>query len=236
MTIVSRDVIYADLDTPLTGFLCRDDEQPGERPGILLIHGGAGLDEHAKDQARRYASLGYSVFACDMLGDAAGDRERIVTALTAFRNDPASLRRRARAAMAALRESPGTDGRMAAVGFCFGGLAALTLARAGEALAGVISIHGSLTNTAPAEPRTIRARILVCHGAADPHVPAADVTSFTEEMNTAAADWQLNMYGGVQHGFTHKNTPSTTPGVAYDLAADTRSFAAASAFLTEIFA
>ena len=104
-------------------------------------------------------------------------------------------------------------------------------------LAAAISIHGSLATSTPAKPGAVRARLLVCHGAVDPHVPLSDVTAFADEMNEADADWQLIMYGGAQHGFTHAHaTPGATPGVAYHGAADRRSFAAARDFLAEIFA
>jgi len=236
--ITARDWPYRDLETPLTGVLCRDETLAGPCPGILLVHGGAGLDEHARQQARRYAALGYVVFACDMLGDGvAGDRDRVIGCLTALRDDPALLVRRARAGLAALAGCPGTDGRVAAVGFCFGGLAVLQLARSGEPMAAAVSIHGSLATRRTAEPGSVRARLLVCHGALDPHVPLADVTAFAGEMNDAGADWQLIMYGGAMHGFTHVGArPGAVPGVAYDELADHRSFAAARAFLAGAFA
>ena len=99
-----------------------------------------------------------------------------------------------------------------------------------------MSIHGSLTTSKPAQPGTVTAKILVCHGATDPHIPIDDVTAFTDEMNRADADWQLVIYGRAMHGFTHKHTPpGATPGVAYDQLTDERSFAAASRFLAEVF-
>jgi dienelactone hydrolase len=235
--VTALDLPYNDLDTPLTGMLCRDETLPGGHPGILLVHGGSGLDGHARDQARRYAALGYTVFACDMFGDGvAGDRDRVIRCLYALRDDPALLVRRAKAGLAALAACPGTDGRFAAVGFCFGGMAALALARSGEQMAGAVSIHGSLATSRPAEPGAVQARLLVCHGALDPHVPLDHVTAFAEEMNAADADWQLIMYGGALHGFTHSRAqPGATPGVAYNPLADARSFTATRTFLAEIF-
>lgn len=80
----------------------------------------------------------------------------------------------------------------------------------------------------------VRARVLACHGAQDPHVPLVDVTAFAGEMDAAGADWQLIMYGGAQHGFTHRRAvPGAIPGVAYDEPADTRSFEAIRAFLAD---
>lgn len=237
MALISDTVTYHDLGTSLTGLLVRDDSAAGRRPGILLIHGGAGLDEHAREQARRWAGLDYVVFACDMYGDdAAGNRERIMSRVRALADDPALLVQRARAGLDVLRQDRDSDGRLAAVGYCFGGMAALSLARAGEPIAAAVSIHGSLKTPAPASPGSVQASLLICHGAADPHVPPADVTAFAAEMEHVGADWQLMMYGGALHGFTHRNAqPGATPGVAFDARADRRSFEQASRFLTEVF-
>jgi len=178
------------------------------------------------------------VLACDMFGEGvAGNRERVIACLTGLRDDPDRLVQRAQAGLTALAASAGTDGRFAAVGFCFGGLTVLTLARTGAALVGVVSMHGSLATVRPAEPGAVRARVLACHGALDPHVPMADVVSFAAEMDHAGADWQLIMYGGAVHGFTHEHAvPGAIPGVAYDEAADRRSFQAARTFLAEVLA
>jgi dienelactone hydrolase len=210
----------------------------GPRPGLLLIHGGAGLDDHARGQARRYSELGYTVLACDLFGpEVAGDRERIIATVTALRDDPDLLVERAGAALDALLKFPRTDGRAAAIGFCFGGLAALTLARAGLPLTAAVSMHGSLATPRPADPGAVRARILVCHGARDPHVPMSDVAEFAAEMTRADADWQLNIYGRAMHGFTHNHAvPGAIPGVEYDRETDGLSFAAAHDHLQRAFA
>jgi dienelactone hydrolase len=233
-----KDVAYRDLDVSLTGVLCWDEAQDTPKPGILLIHGGAGLDDHAREQARRYAGLGYTVLACDMYGDGvAGDRDRIMACLTALRDDPAFLVRRGQAGLTALAACPEAGPGLAAIGFCFGGMAALTLARAGTRLAGVVSIHGSLATSRPAEPGAVVAKVLAHHGAVDPHVPMGDVVAFSDEMNHAGADWQLAVHGRAMHGFTHRHAaPGAMPGVAYEPLADERSFAATRAFLAEAFA
>ena len=235
-TVATRTVSYCDVDTDLTGVLVWNELLPGKRPGILLIHGGGGLDDHARDQAHRYAVLGYAVLACDMYGDGvAGDRTRVMASVTALRDDPALLVRRGQAGLTALSQCSQVSSNLAAIGFCFGGMAALALARSGADLAGVVSIHGTLASRKLAEPGTLMPRILVCHGAADPHVPMADVVGFADEMDRANADWQLNIYGRAAHGFTHKHTtPGAVPGVAYDRVADERSFTATCTFLDEL--
>ena len=227
---------YADGDTELAGEFFVDTSEPtsARRPGVMLVHGGAGLDDHARQHARRYAELGYVVLAGDMFGrgTAGGRREQVI----GLRDDPDRLARRARAGLDLLSRVEAIDQRIAVVGFCFGGLAALQLARSGAPIAAAVSIHGSLATSVRAEPGQVRARLLVCHGAMDPYVPLADVTAFAEEMNAAGADWQLIMYGGAQHGFTHADAkPGTTPGVAYHEQSDTLSFAATRDFLARAF-
>jgi len=222
---------YHDADVPLAGVLTGDDAGPPDRPGILLIHGGAGLDDHARSQARRYAELGYLVLAADMFGPGvAGDRDRLVSLLTGLRDEPARLAQRGRAGLTALAGR--TGGPLAVIGFCFGGMAALTLARSGAPLAAAVSIHGTLTTTAPAEPGAVRARVLACHGARDPYVPFEHLAAFAAEMDAAGADWQANVYGDAEHGFTHAHAvPGAMAGVTYQAEADERSFADVRALL-----
>jgi dienelactone hydrolase len=172
-----------------------------------------------------------------MYGDGvAGDRERVMARITELTGDPDLLCRRAQAGIEVLAAHPQVDGRLAAVGYCFGGMTVLELARGGSDLAGVVSVHGSLRTTRPAQPAVVKAKILVCHGALDPHVPMTQVTAFVEEMDRAGADWQLIVYGGAVHGFTHEHAaPGALPGVAYHAAADARSSTAIQAFFAELF-
>ena len=238
MTLAARDLEYTEGGTTLDGVVVLDESRSDQRPGALVIHGGGGLDDHARGQADRYAEVGYVAFACDMYGrGVAGDRDRVMATLMSLRDAPDRLARRAAAALAALGGCAEVNGRLAAVGFCFGGMAALTLARSGADLDAVVSMHGSLATTKRAGPGAVTAKVLVCHGALDPHVPMTDVAAFTEEMTTAGADWQVNVYGGAMHGFTHAHAvEGATPGVAYHAETDRRSFAAARAFLDEALA
>jgi dienelactone hydrolase len=236
MPISTRPCDYSDDEVALHGLLVRDDSVTWELPGILLVHGGAGLDQHTRTQAERYASLGYVVFACDMYGDGvAGNRERVMAVLMELRADPDRLAKRALAGLTELRGRQEVTDDCAAVGFCFGGLTALTLARSGADLRGVVSVHGSLATARPASAGLVRARVLACHGALDQHVPMTDVVAFGEEMTQAGADWQVNVYGGAVHGFTHADAvPGATPGVEYHAETDRRSFADISSFLAEV--
>jgi dienelactone hydrolase len=235
MGLVSRPIPYRDGQLSLTGQLWIDESRSDRRPGLLLVHGAGGLDAHIADQAARYVDLGFAVFAPDMFGPGvAGDRAKALGAIAALRADPDTLVARARAGLDQLIAVPETDGRYAALGFCFGGQTVLTMARAGLPLAGVVSMHGALATARPATPDSMTVPVLVCHGADDPHVPMPDVVAFVAEMQAGGADWQLNVYGGAVHGFTHRVVPSVAPGIAYHEPTDRRSFAAARLFLDEV--
>lgn len=197
MKIEAAEIGYRDGGTHLTGEFFFDSEITHRRPGVLVVHRGAGLDDHTKEQAVRLAKLGFVAFACDMYGDGlAGNRELVLARINELRRDVTKLCQRARAGIEVLLSHPQVDGRrVAVVGYCFGGLTSLELARSGADLSGVISIHGSLHTSRLAQPGMVKAKILVCHGALDPHVPITQVNEFVQEMNQAGADWQLIVYG-----------------------------------------
>ncbi len=234
MELKEATIDYRDGDAELAGLLVWDGGELG-RPGVLVVHGGAGLDDHAKGRARQLAELGLLVFACDMYGKAVtGDRERVMSCIQELVADRDKLARRAQAGVEVLASHPLLDGNIAAVGYCFGGRAVLELARTGADLAGAISVHGTLETATPASPGAVKAKVLVCHGALDPHVPTAQLTGFMEEMNAAGTDFQVIVYGGAMHGFTHDVGPQG-PGVVHHPSSDRRSFQAIKAFLAEIF-
>src|SRR5690606_33494153 len=154
-----------------------------------------------------------------------------------LRADPADYRRRLKAGLRALVSLPETKGLpLAAIGFCMGGQAALEMARDGAPLDCVVSFHGLLGTEMPAEPGAIPARLLICHGDADPMVPRQQVLKFWEEMDRAGADWHFHSYSGVKHGFT--NPYPVPPGIDAldnDESADRQSWAAMHAMFDELF-
>jgi dienelactone hydrolase len=162
-----------------------------------------------------------------------GDRDRVMASIKDLVGDRAKLCQRALAGVSVLASHRGVNGVIGAVGYCFGGRVVLELARSGAKLAGVISVHGSLETAHPARPGEVKAKILVCHGALDPHVAIAQVPEFIEEMNAARTDYQLIVYGGALHGFTH-DVGLQAPGVAYHAVSDQRSRLAIRAYLGEI--
>src|SRR5580765_4866956 len=236
MRLETEQIVYRDGDARLNGFLAIDADRAGKRPGVLVVHGGAGVDDHARGRARRFAESGFVVFACDMYGEGVtGNRERTIRHIGDLRNNRAALVRRMQSAIEILSSRAEVDGRIAAVGYCFGGMVVLEYARSGSTISGVVSVHGSLESASPAGPSSIRARILVCHGALDPHAPMSQVATFAEEMKNAGADYQLIVYGNAMHGFTHETATGQQPGVRYHAQSDARSSVAIADFLRELF-
>jgi dienelactone hydrolase len=232
-------VEYKHGDTVLQGYLAYDSAISGKRPGVLIIHQWKGLTDYEKKRAELLAKLGYTAFVVDIYGKDVRPKDAQAAGREAgkYKNDRPLLRARAQAGLEVLRRHELTDPkRIAAIGYCFGGTAVLELARSGAELAGVVSFHGGLDSPNPADGRNIKCKVLVLHGADDPHVPAKDIAAFEDELRQAKVDWQLVKYGGAVHSFTDWNAGNNaSAGAAYNEAADRRSWAAMQAFFTELF-
>ena len=230
---------YKDGDVTLKGFVALDDQSSHKRPGILVMPEAFGLGKQARDRALRLASLGYAALAGDPYGNGleVSDLQDAITHAGAIREDNTKFRQRIRAGLDALMALPQVDtDRLAVMGYCMGGTCSLEMARDGAPLRGVVSFHGALETQSPAEPGTVRAKVLVCHGADDPFVPVEHVNAFEEEMTKAGVDWQVISYGGTVHSFTNPEADGSIEGICYNKQADERSWQAMRAFFDEIFA
>src|SRR6266478_7845543 len=154
-----------------------------------------------------------------------------------YSNDRTLLRARMTAALDLLRRDARVDtGKIAAIGFCFGGTAVLELARSGAEIAGVVTFHGGLSNPSPQDDRNIKGRVLVLHGADDPLVPKASVDALEKQLTDAKVDWQVVLYSGTVHSFTNPASNDPAHGVLYNERSDVRSWTAMQDFLREVFA
>jgi dienelactone hydrolase len=237
---VKTEVIeYKQGDTTCEGFLAYDDALKDRRPGVLIVHEWTGLNDYAKQRAEQLAKMGYVAFALDIYGKGVRASNPMEAAKLAaiYKGDRKLMRARAAAGLEVLKKQPLTDpGRVAVIGYCFGGTTALELARSGADVVGVVSFHGGLDTPTPEDAKNIKGKVLVLHGADDPHVPAKDVAAFEEEMRKGGVDWQLIKYGGAVHTFTRPSAGSdTSTGSAYNEKADKRSWQAMQDFFAEIF-
>jgi dienelactone hydrolase len=235
-----QQIAFSSRGRTLGGVLVEPTAQhTSPRPGVLVLHGGSGLGQHERERAGMLAELGYVAFAPDLFGEVFTSREHGIATITNLVADPPKLRARLADALEWLRASSRVDPeRLAAIGFCFGGLAALELARGAADLRAVVSFHGGLTTRMPAVPGAVKAAVLVCTGAADPFVPREHRNAFEDEMTHANVDWQLHVYANAMHGFTEGKLAGPRlqrPGSLYHEPSDRRSWATMRALLEARF-
>ena len=223
---------YSDADVALGGTIFHPPQAP--RAAVLVFPTIMNPTPSVIEKARSLAAHGYLAMIADFYGQQPDTMDAAREQALAIRQTPAQYRARLRAALKALATHDAADGLpVAAIGFCMGGQAALELARDGAPLFAAASFHGMLDTQAPATRGRIQARILVCHGDADPMVPREQVLKFWQEMDEAHADWHFHAYSGVKHGFTNQS-PSQNPATAYDASADRQSWAAMHSLFDEI--
>ncbi len=235
----ARDVDYRCDEVNLRGYLAFDESIAEKRPGVLVFHEGLGLGEFAMERARRLAGLGYVALAADMFGERrqAANLQEVADLVGGLRAEPEELRARGRAALDTLAALPEVDaGKLAAIGFCFGGSVVLELAREGAKLKAVVSFHGVLTTRMPAQPGAVKASVLVCTGADDPLAPPEQVADFRNEMRTGEVrDWQVIAYGNTLHGFANPAADGSMMRTAlYNAQADRRSWASMKSLFDEV--
>jgi dienelactone hydrolase len=225
--------------TPLKGMIAWDDAKTGKRPGVLVVHEWWGLNEHARNSARKLAEAGYVGFALDMYGSGKStthqhDAEAMMNDMMM---DPAAIAGRFNAALAQLKQDPHVDPeKVAAIGYCMGGAVALGMARAGADLDAVVTFHGILSTQTPAEKGKVKARLLVLAGTDDSFVPPEQVEAFKKEMTAAGANFEVVTYPGAKHGFTNpKAAQYGMPALAYNADAAKQSWAAMLKLFKEVF-
>jgi dienelactone hydrolase len=208
-------------------------------PGIMIFSDWSGRGPHAEDVAQRLAALGYVGFAADMYGDGrrGSSKEENTELMNSVASDRAFLQDRLNAICDKMASLPEVDaGKLAASGYCFGGLCALDAARAGLPVKGVAAFHAILAAPGNTDGNKISAKVLALHGWDDPMATPDDVNAFAKEMSAAQADWQLHAYGNTLHAFTNKEANDPDFGTVYSKSADDRSWQAFTNFLEEIFA
>lgn len=239
MGIQTRAIEYVVDGKTFEGILAWDDRAHGKRPAVAVAHAWAGRSAFEVDKAKRLAELGYVGFAMDVYGKGVlgQSREENAALMTPLVQDRALLQKRLQAAIHALAMQAEVDPeKIAAIGFCFGGLSVLDLARVGAPVKGVVSFHGLFTPPGNTAGNKIAAKVLALHGWDDPMAKPDAVLAFAKEMTDAGADWQLHAYGHTMHAFTNPEANDPDFGTVYNAKADARSWQAMQNFLAELFA
>ncbi len=229
--MIMAEVCYTDGDVALTGTLYVPQGQA--RAAVVVFPTIMNPTPSVNDKAADLAAHGYLAMVADFYGQVPASFDEARDLAMGIRQSPSTYRQRLRASLKALATRPEAAGLpIGVIGFCMGGQAALELARDGAPLFAAVSFHGLLDTDQPAEPGKVTARILVCHGDADPMVPRKAVLAFWEEMDAAGADWHFHSYARVKHGFTNP-APNPNPATGYNGSADRQSWAAMYAVFDE---
>ncbi|MFV0277496.1 MAG: dienelactone hydrolase family protein [Parahaliea sp.] len=239
MAIQTRLVEYRHDDHILEGWLAWDDTVEGPRPGVAVAHTWAGRGLFEQGRAEALAGLGYTALALDVYGKGicgAGPEENQAL-MAPLVGNRALLQGRLLAGIDCLAEQPEVDpGLMAAIGYCFGGLCALDLARVGAPLRSVVSLHGLFTAPGNTGGRRIDTSVLCLHGYDDPMAQPDALLGLASELSAAGADWQVHAYGNTVHAFTNPSANNPDMGAVYNPLADRRSWQAVGNFLAETLA
>lgn len=222
-----------------SGYLVYDDSVTQPRPGLVMVPNWKGVNESAIEKARLVAGDDYVVLVADVYGKGIRPRTDAEAGpvATAMRADRPKLRARVQKAVEVLRQQPGAlvdAKRIGAFGYCFGGSTVLELVRAGDPLAGVVSLHGGLATDLPAAG-PVKSPVLVLNGGDDTYVSVAEITAFQDEMRKAGADWQFVSFGGAVHCFAESDAQNP-PGCVYHEPSARRAYRLMADFFEDVFA
>lgn len=230
---------YRDGDTILEAYVALPAKLSGKCPAVLVSHAWSGRSDFECEKAEQLAELGYVGIAIDNFGKGVlgNSNEERAELMKPFMDDRGKLRQRLEASINAVANLDAVDtSRMAAIGFCFGGLCVLDIARSGADLRGVVSFHG-LFNAAENLPIVpVKASVLALHGNDDPMVPPEKVLSLASELTTAGANWQIHVYGGTMHAFTNPDANAPEHGMMFNPVAADRAWTSMQNFLAEVLA
>ena len=238
MAVVTREIEYQHRDVVFEGMLAVDNATEQKRPVVLVSHAWGGRDDFAIQKARELAKLGYVGFALDLYGKGVlGTNKDENSALMApLLEDRLLLQARMDTAVEVASSQPESDAsKVGAIGYCFGGLCVLDLARTGSKVAAVVSFHGLFTPPNNTAGRKINSKVMVLHGYDDPMAKPDTMVALAAELTEAQADWQIHAYGSTLHAFTNPAAADPEFGTVYSAAADKRSWRTMTDFLKDSF-
>ena len=237
-----ENITYLAENGNYNGYVVYNDDKGSPKPAVIVVPEWWGLNDYAKSRAKQLADLGYVAIAIDMYGEGkqADNPDSAGKMAGPFYANPQLGLSRINAAIAKLKTYPQVDtGKIAAIGYCFGGSMVLNAAKMGSDLDGVVSFHGILTPAPAPDKSKMKAQILVCHGGADHFTPAKDSITFRKQLDAVGAAYTFNTYPDSKHAFTNPKADESSkkfPGldVGYNEAADKKSWEDMKEFLSRV--
>lgn len=234
--MTGKNVTYHHDSTKCIGYLSMP-ESSCELPLVLVAHTWKGRSDFEDQKVAALNNLGYAAMSIDIYGNGINGQnvEENQALIEPFINDRDLFRQRIISAVEFGKTIDGVDAsNIAMIGFCFGGLASIELARSGYDVAGCVSFHGLLNQSEQAFQK-VNTKLLVLHGDQDPMVSSQEILDFQNEMTESEADWQFISYGNTYHAFTNPAADDIEMGTVYNHDSDIRSWIAMSNFLEETF-
>ncbi len=237
MAVTTRLINY-DIDgNPYDGFFAVDDSRKDPKPSVILFHAFEGRTRDNEATAIRLAKLGYAVMAADVygVGIRGSSMEESGGLMMSLVQNREEFHKRILAALSTMTAQDECDGnKVVALGYCFGGLSVIDMARINAPVAGIVAVHPALFGPVIGHEAPIKPKVLALLGYDDPMEGPDNQRKFTDEMTAREADWQLHLYGGVVHAFTKKDANMPEKGVMYNATADERSWTTMLSFLSEV--
>jgi dienelactone hydrolase len=228
--VIGKEISYESDSTVMKGYIAHNSELEGKRPGIIVVHEWWGHDDFARKKADELAEMGYVALAVDMYGQGkqAKHPEEAMEFSSSVMKNFDTAKQRFMAAMETLKADKNVDPeKISAIGFCFGGSVALSMANTGVNLDAVAVFHSGLG--LPVMPNEdLKAKLLIQNGAEDMMITDEQEKAFKDQLDAVNADYEYIAYEGVKHSFTNKDADSLAKKydlpLAYDKEASEKSW------------
>lgn len=228
-----RYIKYFENETELEGFAVVDNFD--KKSLVILCHAWRGRDDFICEKARLLAEQGYFCFAVDMYGKGVLGKNNTENAALKkpFIDDRAFLQRRILKGYQIAKEVSQTTDRIAVLGYGFGGICALDLARSGVDVSSVITVYGHFDEPKNAVITPIKSKVLILHGYNDPIANQQEVKTFTDKLTEQKTDWQVHLYSDTYHAFANPMANDPSSGILYNQISAARSWTQIQHFLQE---
>ncbi len=212
----AKDVTFAGSKGEMKGYLVRPKATTGKLGGVIVIHENRGLNPHIRDVARRMALEGFVALAPDFLSPLGGTPDDEDKARDMFANlDPALTAANAEASLAYLAKADGANGKVGAVGFCWGGGLVNRLATVSPELKAGVAYYGA--QPPASDVPKIKAALLLHYAGLDDRINAG-IDAYRKELQAGGKTFEIFVYDGVNHAFNNDTSAARYDRKAADLA------------------
>ena len=194
------DLSYLESDAATTGYLALP-EGEGPHPALILVHEWNGLSSRVRQVADAFAAEGFVALAADLYhGETGSNPEENMALVKMTMSEPDAVVANLNAAAAYLRGRPDVSGKVAVMGWCFGGGVALSYGLDGDQHDGTAMFYGQLVQD-PERLKSLGHPIYGTFAASDESIPAAEVETFVAALRSAGIENDVHIYDDMVHGF-----------------------------------